>query len=178
MTANPYYYIGENPTCDLIILNPEDKILLIKRSPLVRACPNLWALPGGFIDTDATQNTCWLAGKESPEQAAIRELQEETNLILPYDTQLLFVGIYEGNRDPRDNDISWAKSFAFFSKLDPNIFNQQKANIRGKDDAIEADWFSLEEINTIQLAFDHSIIIKDAQTLYFNEIIIKNKTLT
>jgi ADP-ribose pyrophosphatase YjhB (NUDIX family) len=51
--SNKYYYKGANPTVDLIIVNPEGEILLIKRSDTAEACPDMWAIPGGFINTDA-----------------------------------------------------------------------------------------------------------------------------
>lgn len=164
---NPYYYIGANPTCDLIIINPENKILLIKRSEKAAACPSQWALPGGFIDTNALPHTIWMAGKETPEEAALRELKEETNLELPLGQIVYPVGIYEGNkRDPRDNEISWSKSHAFLSFIDEETYLAQKDKIVGLDDAEDADWKTFEEIKTMNIAFDHLKIITDGLNQY------------
>lgn len=165
---NPYYYIGANPTCDLIIINPENKILLIKRSENAVACPSQWALPGGFIDTESKPHTTWQPGKETPEEAALRELKEETNLELSKEQVIHPVGIYEGNqRDPRDNEISWSKSHAFLAFIDENTYLTQKDKIIGLDDAEDADWKTIEEIKKMNLAFDHLKIITDGLNQYF-----------
>ncbi len=157
---NLYFYKGANPTVDLVIINPNNEILLIKRSNDAVACPGMWAIPGGFIDSDAKKGNIWDGSKETPEAAAVREVQEETNLVLK-DPYLYFIGCFEGNnRDPRDNEESWSKSFAYLHLIDRETFEQQKNNIRGLDDAEEAKWFSVEEVNNTTLAFDHGEIIK------------------
>jgi 8-oxo-dGTP diphosphatase len=48
----------------------DDKILLGKRSPQERICPNLWDLFGGHVEPD-----------ESPARALVRELQEELGIM-------------------------------------------------------------------------------------------------
>lgn len=167
--SNPYYYIGVNPTCDLIILNPENKILLIKRNANAPACPDQWALPGGFIDTTAKKGEVWIQNLETPKQAALRELKEETNLTLPDNIIILPIGVYEGNnRDPRDNPISWSKSHAFFAAIDAKTYLEQKGTIEPLSDAAQTKWFSFDEVHQIkdQIAFDHIKIIEDAKLLY------------
>jgi ADP-ribose pyrophosphatase YjhB (NUDIX family) len=159
---NPYYYVGANPTVDLIILSPEGKILLAQRVDDSPACPGMWALPGGFVNTVAKKGEPWKAGSETPETAATREVEEETNLVLE-NVVIYPVGVYEGNhRDPRDNDISWSKSHAFFHAIDQQVFNEQKDNLVGKDDVKKVDWFTIEEVLAMELAFDHKKIIVDA----------------
>lgn len=167
------YFEGPNPTVDLIIFNHENKILLIKRSETSEACPSMWALPGGFIDslpnTDQSQPKRFIEGAETPENAAIREVLEETNLKL-LNVVILPIGIYEGgNRDPRDTKESWSKSHAFFYKIPKEVFEEQKENIRGLDDAIDVDWKTFEEIKEMKLAFDHNLIINDAINLYIHK---------
>lgn len=165
------YFDGANPTVDLIIFNHENKILLIKRSKTAEACPSMWALPGGFINSLPSLETNkitkhFIEGAETPEQAAIREVKEETNLTLG-NVCILPVGIYEGNkRDPRDTEESWSKSHAFFYKIPETIFENQKDHIRGMDDAEDVMWASLSEIKAMDLAFDHSVIINDSIQLY------------
>jgi 8-oxo-dGTP diphosphatase len=59
----------ENPipaTC-LVVVDEKARVLLVKRS--VEPKKGFWCLPGGFMELD-----------ETPEQAALRELTEETGL--------------------------------------------------------------------------------------------------
>ena len=166
------YYDGANPTVDLIILNHENKILLIKRGANVEACPSMWALPGGFVDSMPQINSdikYFIDGAETPEQAAIREVKEETNLSLG-DVSILPVGVYEGNqRDPRDTQDSWSKSHAFFYKIPQDVYESQKENVRGLDDAEDVAWVSVEKLKDMNLAFDHNVIIKDCLALYLSK---------
>lgn len=53
-------------------------------------------------------------------------------------------------RDPRSRTLT----FAFTAEIDKRI------EVKGNDDADEAEWFNLE--NLPKLAFDHSEIIQDA----------------
>lgn len=158
--SNNYYYNGVNPTVDLIIVNPEGKILLIKRSEKANACPDMWAIPGGFIDTESKKGDVFKYGAETPEKAAVRELKEETNLFL-INPQLISIGEFEGNnRDPRDTKEGWSKSHAFIYVIPKEIYEAQKDKIRGMDDAKEAKWMTIEEIESLDVAFDHKEIIR------------------
>lgn len=172
------YYEGVNPTVDLVILNQDNKVLLIKRKDTVQACPSLWALPGGFIDSlpCVMDNNIkvFVSGAETAKEAAIREVKEETNLSLK-DISISLVGIYEGNgRDPRDSESSWAQSHAFFYQIPEDIFQAQKNEIRGLDDAEDVDWVDIATIKNMKLAFDHNVIIKDALNLYVNKPLIEH----
>lgn len=160
---NSYYYLGVNPTVDLIVINPHSEVLMIVRSLNSEACPGMLAFPGGFIDSQAKKGERWKSGLETSRQAALRELAEETNLILGAETELTPVGVYIGNkRDPRDNDLSWSKSYAFLFLIDQEMFDKQKDQIVGMDDAEQAKWIKLQVLRSFQLAFDHNIILEDA----------------
>lgn len=160
---NPFFYKGENPTVDLIVVSPSKKILMITRSTQSNACPGMLAFPGGFIDSQAAQFEAWLPGFETPKEAALRELAEETNLKLQNSDQLKFVGEYVGcGRDPRDNSLSWSKTYAFLVILDEKTFELQKNSILGLDDADEALWVDLDKLLLMKLAFDHKKILEDA----------------
>ncbi|PIE70357.1 MAG: NUDIX hydrolase [Deltaproteobacteria bacterium] len=69
--------IYENPvpaTC-LVVVDPADRILLVKRN--VPPKIGHWCLPGGFVEVD-----------EAPEAAALRELKEEAGLNAEIDALL------------------------------------------------------------------------------------------
>lgn len=132
-----YKYPHPAVTADCMVFNQEgDKIwvLLIKRkNDPYKDC---WAFPGGFINID-----------ESAEDAAIRELKEETGLIVSKVEQLKAYSNLD--RDPRERVIT----IAF-------IAESTIKDVKGGDDAKEARWFEIS--NLPSLAFDHEIILKDA----------------
>ena len=86
--------------------------------------------------------------EETLEEAAIRELQEETGLVVD---ALQQVGAFSAvDRDPRGRIIT----FAFLVELtDP------QAAVAG-DDAKTVKWFDLDALP--ELAFDHDEIIRQA----------------
>jgi len=54
-----------------VVVNENEKVLLLKRMPLSGWMPNKWALPGGHVEDG-----------ETPEQGAARETLEETSIQL------------------------------------------------------------------------------------------------
>lgn len=132
-----YKYPHPAVTVDCIVFYKEDKniyFLLIKRkNDPYKDC---WAFPGGFINID-----------ESAEDAAIRELKEETGLQVSKVDQLKAYS--NPARDPRERVIT----IAFISE------SKIKA-VKGGDDAKEARWFDIS--NLPPLAFDHEQILNDA----------------
>jgi 8-oxo-dGTP diphosphatase len=102
-----------------------------------------WALPGGFVDPN-----------ETVEEAAARELVEETGVVLPEAPAL--VGVFsKPGRDPR----GWVISVAYALHLP-----HQQLDPKAGDDAAQVRWFNLDELPP--LAFDHADIIRKAlQTL-------------
>lgn len=112
------------------------EVLLIKRAN--EPFKGLWAVPGGFLDME-----------ETPEDAAMRELQEETGIsgIVLY--QYHTYGALK--RDPRHRTIS----IAYVGFLNNTI---QKA--KGGDDAEEASWFPINMLPS--LAFDHDKVVDGA----------------
>lgn len=141
MTEHCYSYPRAGITGDVVLfLRDGDtvKILLVqrKKDPYQGA----WATPGGFMNMD-----------ETLEQAARRELQEETGLMAD---QLTFVGMYDTiDRDPRGRTLT--ASFAGWAK--PEQATQAKA----ADDAAAVQWFDLDHLP--DLAFDHAQVIADAR---------------
>jgi 8-oxo-dGTP diphosphatase len=109
-----------------------------------------WAFPGGHVDPE----------DQSVEQAAARELLEETELNIPVD-EFDQLKVYSApNRDPRDRVISVAHVVMLHRKPPP---------VKGADDAAEARWFPLHEALELELAFDHYEILADAERSVFTE---------
>ena len=120
-------------TVDVLVINKiTDEILLIKR--LNEPFKDSWALPGGFVDEN-----------EDLEQAARRELYEETNIKTGEMTQIGAFG--KPHRDPRGHMISVA--------YQTNLIDNQI--VKAKDDAKDVKWFSVNDLP--ELAFDHLDII-------------------
>ena len=137
----PYTYQYPRPalTVDCIVfgLDAEDlKVLLIQRKNEPFA--GRWALPGGFVDVG-----------ETPEQAARRELEEETGLANVFLEQLYTFG--EPDRDPREHIVSVAH-YA--------LVNIRDTRVRAADDARQAGWFPV--CKPPPLAFDHPKILRMA----------------
>lgn len=71
---------------DAIITNEKGEILFLLRTLTDTFCPGCWSLPGGKIDKG-----------ETPEQAVIREVKEETNLTIINPVLILTKEIDNGN---------------------------------------------------------------------------------
>lgn len=131
---NPYKYERPSVTVDMLIFTVTDakkrnyrtlpdkelKLLLIKRGehPFL----DQWALPGGFVKMD-----------ESLEEAAVRELKEETNIDNVYMEQLYTWG--EVDRDPRARIISTS----YMALADSSTLE-----VIANDDAADVKWFSVQ----------------------------------
>lgn len=131
---------------DMIILTVSENdlmVLLIQRAGEPFA--DHWAFPGGFVDPD-----------ESLDEAAARELREETSVSDVYLEQLYTFG--EPKRDPRGRVIS----VSYFALL------RQPLAVAGGDDAADARWFPLSALPP--LAFDHATILDYALARVRNKV--------
>jgi 8-oxo-dGTP diphosphatase len=109
------------------------KVLLVKRQqPPYRGA---WALPGGIVGPE-----------ESVDDAALRELQEETNIGNIYLEQLYTFG--EPNRDPRGRVIT----VSYYA-----LVNWQQFQLKARQRVSEANWFAVKRLP--ELAFDHRRIV-------------------
>lgn len=132
-TYNANKYERPSVTVDMLIFTVTDeekenyrklpekvlRLLLIKRGdhPYI----GQWALPGGFVHMD-----------ESLDEAALRELKEETNIDKIYMEQLYTWG--DVGRDPRTRVIS----ASYMSLVDSSTLD-----IKANDDADDAKWFTV-----------------------------------
>jgi ADP-ribose pyrophosphatase YjhB (NUDIX family) len=191
--VDPYWHVGENPTVDVVLTRKSPgrgtlEILLIRRDEDAPAEPGKWALPGGFVATDAPRGAPWLPGAETERETAMRELREETGLDLSAQAfRLIHVGDYVGGgRDPRDTPEAWSRSTVFALHLEPGQLSRwrswalpsgararegletlpgfplQSPGIAGHDDAAEAAWVEVDRLPLLPLAFDHARIVADA----------------
>ena len=134
-----YDYPRPAVTADIIILKTIDKqnfVLLIERKH--EPFKGMWALPGGFLNMD-----------ETLEEAALRELQEETGISGVQLTQ--FHSFSKVNRDPRHRTITTV--FTGFA-------NENTVPEAG-DDAANVKWFASDALPP--LAFDHGEILEMAK---------------
>jgi 8-oxo-dGTP diphosphatase len=134
----PYTYEFKRPNlavdCVVFGLDEEDlKIILIQRD--MAPYKGKWALPGGFVHID-----------ESLEDAAIRELKEETGIRNVFLEQLYTFG--DVHRDPRERVVS----VAYYA-----LVNLRDYEIIAATDARNAAWFSVDDMPS--LPFDHREII-------------------
>lgn len=160
MVEHSYPYPRPMLTVDLIALRWRKgtlEVALIKRAsdPFMGQL----ALPGGFVDQG-----------ESPRSAAVRELEEETQLqVIP--SSLLEVGAFaEPNRDPR----GWCLSIAFMAFLPAN------AEMRAGDDAAETHWMTWCSLQSgvHSLAFDHQEILHKAAEQLKQSMLTEPRALT
>jgi len=137
MDTFTYDYPRPAITSDVAVLRLEElpEILLIQR--LDPPFKDMWALPGGFMEME-----------ESLEEAARRELQEETGIkageLIRFDT-------YDApDRDPRGRTIT---------QVFVMIWKKEMGLAEAGSDAASLQWFPLNELP--ELAFDHARIVAD-----------------
>lgn len=131
-----YEYPRAALTVDCVVfgLDEEDlKVLLIQRD--LPPFEGRWALPGGFVHLD-----------ETLEDAARRELREETGLKKVYLEQLYTIG--DIDRDPRERVVT----VAYYALVKLSDHRVQAAT-----DARQAAWFAIDDLP--HLAFDHDKIL-------------------
>lgn len=143
MPKRTYCYDYPRPavTADALVFTIRDgqvHALLIRRGKAPYR--GRWAIPGGFLELD-----------ETGEEAARRELAEETGVTTPWPLEP--IGFFDApDRDPRGRTISLA--FA-------SICTPPGPEPTGSDDAQSASWVNVRESpGASGLAFDHEAIFK------------------
>jgi 8-oxo-dGTP diphosphatase len=147
----PKDYSRPSVAVDLVvftIIDAQLKVLLVRRK--AHPFSGSWALPGGFVRVGETAE----AQGEDLDDAARRELEEETGLdpARVFLEQLYTFGA--AGRDPRMRVIS----VAYYALVRPDLAPFVKAG----GDASDADWFPVESLQQLSLAFDHGEILQVA----------------
>ena len=109
------------------------KLLLVQRA--IEPEKNKWSLMGGFIQPE-----------ESPEDAAIRVLEQRTGLKDVYMDQFHVFG--KPDRDPVERTLS----VAYYALIDIHQYEQQIS------EEYHPEWFLLNELP--ELIFDHAEMVK------------------
>lgn len=133
---NPSDLEHPSVTVDVLVFTIQNdllKIALVKRG--IEPFLDMWAIPGGFIRKG-----------ETLEDAAIRELAEETGVKNVYLEQLYTFG--DPKRDPRGRVIT----VSYFA-----LIPSESIKFKPTTDVTQAKWF--EANNLPALSFDHKKII-------------------
>ena len=122
-------YDNPIPAVTGVVVDPKGRLLLVRRNR--EPGLNEWALPGGFVETG-----------ESPVEAAIRELREETRLVVSdptlidvihqesrfYGTSLLIIGYHFSryDRTPEPGDDAGEVRFFDRGSIPPLAFESHR----------------------------------------------------
>jgi 8-oxo-dGTP diphosphatase len=134
-------------TVDCVVFGLDEdelEVLLVRRG--LEPFAGRWALPGGFVRLD-----------ETLDDAALRELQEETGLEHVYLEQLYTFGTLD--RDPRERVVTVA--YYALVKLSDH-------KVKAATDATDAAWFAISDMP--ELAFDHAEIFDMALARLRNKL--------
>lgn len=118
------YYKNPIPAVACIVINEDNELLIIKR--LVEPQKGMWALPSGYIEIN-----------QSPEEAAVDEMLEETGL---EGEVIRFLGYYDGSSPIYEKVLS----LGFLMKI-------TGGELKAGDDAEEAKFLPFDELP--ELAF-------------------------
>ncbi|MFP4227092.1 MAG: NUDIX domain-containing protein [Desulfobacterales bacterium] len=118
-------YENPVPAACIVTIDDADRLLLVKRS--VEPKKGYWCLPGGFMEL-----------QETPEEAGLRELHEETGLTGKIDCLL---GVTTNNSQQYDTVL-----------MVGFLVTSYEGELIAGDDADAADWFTYPDLP--EIAFD------------------------
>ena len=127
------FYENPIPAVAIAVLDEQGRILLVKRG--IEPGLGKWSLPGGYIELG-----------ESPEEAAIRELKEETKL---KGSGLEIIGVYN-----QENP------FYGYVLLIGYLVKEIKGNPSPSDDAASIGYFFIDELPDVAF-WSHKRIIEE-----------------
>jgi 8-oxo-dGTP diphosphatase len=133
-------------TVDVVIFTViEDQlhVLLVKRpTSTSEPYPDMWALPGGYVDIERDKDL---------EACALHKLQEKTGVVSPYLEQL--GGWGSATRDPR----GWTATHVYFAMLPHEAVKLDSGH------TTDIGWFQVKGDGVgRKLAFDHNTILAAA----------------
>ncbi|MCP3922248.1 MAG: NUDIX domain-containing protein [Desulfobacterales bacterium] len=130
-SCNSPIYENPIPASCLVVINEKDEVLLVKRS--VEPQIGMWCLPGGFIELG-----------ETPYEAGLRELKEETGLSGKIDTLL---------------GVSTHSNEQYYSVLITGfLIKQFSGSMNAGDDASDVSFFSKNKMPKIAFSTHESFI--------------------
>ncbi len=121
-TCEKIYYENPTPVVAVVARDDEGKILLIKRK--IEPRKSEWALPSGFMEIE-----------ETPTQAALRELAEETGLKGEYKK---LIGVYSNKSEIHGYLVTIIYEVEILG-----------GTLRAGDDAEEAAFFAVDQIPSL-----------------------------
>jgi 8-oxo-dGTP diphosphatase len=137
-SCNLPIYENPLPAACLVTVDAQDRLLLVKRS--VDPKKGYWCLPGGFMELN-----------ETPEEAALRELHEETGLLGKID---MLLGVTTNPSATYGGVLMTGYLIRVF-----------EGNLTPGDDADAVKWFDYKDLP--EIAFDsHKNFIKIYYTAY------------
>lgn len=126
-------------TADVVCVRGGTEVLFIERG--WEPFKGMLALPGGHVD----------AG-ETAAEAAVRELEEETGVVVPRYIVPMSLGVYDApDRDPRGRYVT----AAYLIRV------PMGTEAVAGDDAASVRWIPFRDIP--ELAYDHNKIVDDAR---------------
>ncbi len=137
-SCNQPIYENPVPAACMVVINNNDHVLLVKRS--VEPKIGMWCLPGGFIELN-----------ETPSEAGLRELKEETGLNGKIDTLL---------------GVTTHTNEQYYSVLITGFLVKSfSGTLYAGDDASDAAFFDVNDLP--EIAFKtHSSFIKTYYSVY------------
>lgn len=147
----PYPVIFQ--TVDAVVVQA-GHVLLVKRG--AHPGKGKGALPGGYVNR-----------YETLQEAAIRELKEETRIDVPDAVLRSAIVAHETFDDPWRDPRGRVITTAFLFDLDGELASRMKrkgarsglARVKGSDDADKAKWIPLSELDPMKMYSDHGHII-------------------
>jgi len=147
---------GTNNAADPIItrINPrtgEYEVLLVRRKD-----NGIPAFPGGFLGRIVNIGK---ASLENTLDAAVRELKEETGIVLTKDDIEKAVSVYKGYADDwRNTDNAWVETEAWHFHIE-DLYRAMSMVPCVSDDAKEARWVSVENVAIFEQNPSHAMIL-------------------